>query len=58
MAEVSNIKTVEEWVTEALDYAISTIGSYSSNSRHDSIVKAAMTLSLNQLIVQMQEEKK
>jgi len=58
MAEVTSIKTVEEHVTEALDYAIATIGAYSAKDRHDSIVKAAMTLSLNQLIAQMEGEKK
>lgn len=58
MAEIKNINTVEKFVAGILDEAISKIQSYESKDRHDSIVKSAMTLSLNQLVAQMEDEKK
>ena len=64
MAEITEMKqevheaTVEEYITSILDDAIRSIQVYGNHDRHDAIVKSAMTLSLNQLIAQMEGEKK
>lgn len=48
--------TAQEKITQILDNAIATIGEVESDSRQDSVMKSAMILSLNQLILQITNE--
>lgn len=45
---------VKETISQILDNAIAQIAEIESTCRTDSVIKSAMTLSLNQLIAQME----